>query len=427
MPRREASSAARPDDQEELRELRRLELEPGEGDPAGGAVHGVPGGEHDGHAREDEHVERPVHPPHPARRDRGDDEHPDDADPDVDELVAVHVARVVPGRVLHDPEPERRDREHGREHQVVQVADVVLDHRLWSWPLWKRYWEWKKAANTSAATGRGRDAAVAAVVDHRDDDERMAVLLGPARPPGVGAVRAVLRHLGGARLAVDGRLEATERRRRRAVAGVRRAVQARLDLGEELGRQVEVALRLGVDVAARARAPVGAGDRLHEMRGHDLAAVLERAVGDGLLERRHEQVALADRHLDVVSRLPDRVDRRVGAVHEQRIVRLPLPVGNEAADGAREVDRGAIAVAELSDPAPGTASRSGSVVELVAEAVEEGVARDLECLREPDDRVLGAPVEELVVAQVVAATGRTWCRPVTSPARSAPTSTRRRP
>ena len=165
---------------------------------------------------------------------------------------------------------------------------------------------------------------------------------------------------------------------------------------------MEVALRPGVDVAARGGAPVGAGDRLHQVRRHDLAAVLERAVGDGLLERRREQIALPDRHLDVVARLPQRVDRRVGAVDEGWVMGLPMRVRDNAADGAGNVDRRHGAVAELSDPfLEDVRPLLVAVVELIPKAIEERVARDLERLREADDRVLGPPVEEFVVALVV--------------------------
>ncbi len=73
-----------------------------------------------------------------GQRDRRHDEQRRFDERHVDELVAVQVARVVTRRVLHDPQAEGRDREHGREHQLVQVPDVVPDHRLLSWPEWNR-------------------------------------------------------------------------------------------------------------------------------------------------------------------------------------------------------------------------------------------------------------------------------------------------
>src|SRR6478609_294913 len=45
------------------------------------------------------------------------------------------------------------------------------------------------------------------------------------------------------------------------------------------------------------------------MRRDELAAVREQGVEARHLERRHEQVSLADRELDRVSRLPELVDR----------------------------------------------------------------------------------------------------------------------
>ncbi|MEZ5136748.1 MAG: hypothetical protein R2699_17275 [Acidimicrobiales bacterium] len=124
-----------------------------------------------------------------------------------------------------------------------------------------------------------------------------------------------------------------------------------------------------------------------------LAARHERGVGVDELQRRGEHVALADRQVDAVARVPGRVT--VGLlIRWERLVQRALPLGvrDDAAELARQVDagrrteavvarRGLHGVAELIRPG----------VELVADPVVVHVARHLQRRGQVDGAVGLAP------------------------------------
>ena len=133
------------------------------------------------------------------------------------------------------------------------------------------------------------------------------------------------------------------------------------------------------------------------MRAHDPAAVGERRVGDGHLQRRGLQVALADREVDVVAdgpgpgvRDPARghVLLRATAQLLPADARAPGAVGDQALDLAGEVD-----ARRRPEPEP-RAQRlddlAGQRIGVAAERVEEDVGGDLERLDEAD-RAVAAP------------------------------------
>src|SRR5690349_5852464 len=63
------------------------------------------------------------------------------------------VARVGARRVADDPQPERRQREHRGEHQVVEVTDVVAHQWLTSCPVTEVSRLWKNDSKTRSAAG----------------------------------------------------------------------------------------------------------------------------------------------------------------------------------------------------------------------------------------------------------------------------------
>src|SRR5204863_3842340 len=148
-----------------------------------------------------------------------------------------------------------------------------------------------------------------------DADEQRRVLLAVA--------------LGGARLARNGRAaDAPERGVRGSVAARRRADQPVHDDLTILGCQAGRADGLRWEVADHGLGLIEARPRLEhgarEPRREERAAVRERGVPAGELERRDEKVALPDREAHVVARQPQRLLAllaRVGLV----LVELLLP------------------------------------------------------------------------------------------------------
>src|SRR5919108_294714 len=165
---------------------------------------------------------------------------------------------------------------------------------------------------------------------------------------------------------LDREPRAAEDPKRRAVRGVGGVVEALADRPQVL--QVQVPPRWEAeqlsDVAARGQ------ERPGDVRADDGAAVRERAVGDGELERRHLEQALADREVDGLARVPDRV-ARLQALQvpgsRDRTARLP-----------REIEARRVADAEQPCP-PLHVDRARArlpEIEQVADPVEPRVARD---------------------------------------------------
>ena len=164
---------------------------------------------------------------------------------------------------------------------------------------------------------RGDLAAVAALLDGNRDHVLRVARGGEAAEPRGGLLA---RDLAGAGLAGDRDLrdrEPLERGRRGALplddTGERLYHEVgvlRVDL--QLGRDLELGLldHLAVDVL----------ELLHEVGPHELAVVGEPRVQVGHLQRRGQHVALADRHVDGVARVPHLV---LGVL----LVELLLPLG----------------------------------------------------------------------------------------------------
>ena len=133
------------------------------------------------------------------------------------------------------------------------------------------------------------------------------------------------------------------------------------------------------------------------MRRDQLAAVCDQRVEARHLQRRHEQVLLADRELDRVARLPQLVDRR-------REVRLP-PFGSrqETLGFGADVDAGVLPEAESARPSlQRMAALRRQQVEVVAQLVEVRVARVRERGRQVHRLVhVGIPVLEHLVRPVL--------------------------
>ena len=105
--------------------------------------------------------------------------------------------------------------------------------------------------------------------------------------------------------------------------------------------------------------PSAVQQRLADVRRDQLAAVSDGAVGDGQLHRRDGQVALADRHLDVVARLPDLIDRlRVGLQPPGRIRYQPGEVGRHRQVHRRRLSEPVLADLSSGSRCPGSAGRT---------------------------------------------------------------------
>ena len=117
-------------------------------------------------------------------------------------------------------------------------------------------------------------------------------------------------------------------------------------------------------------------DARDEVRRHEPAPVLEQRIETRHLQRRHQQVLLADRELDRVARLPEPLDLPCLGVALLR-VRLPLPADGRQQAGilAADVEAAGLAEAEVARPAlQGLAAARRQVVKAVADLVEIGVA-----------------------------------------------------
>src|SRR6478735_748621 len=254
------------------------------------------------------------------------------------------------------------------------------------------------------ARGAGAGAGLG---DHHDDDVVLVVGRDPRR-------RLLAVHLGRAGLAVDVHLverEAAELPGERA--GLRRAEERLVDVVDARGRGVDLALHRRLDLADQGA--VGADDRLADPRLVERAAVGERGVRAGELQRRDDRVALADRVVhgvagavvvaleaelvgedvqEVALAGPVGVDAAVVVLHRRVVRELPLAVGDPAAGLAGQVDAGPGAEAEvlrLGDERVLRVDvlRVGAVLLPVAQAdaVEERVAGELERPVEADHPV----------------------------------------
>jgi hypothetical protein len=144
---------------------------------------------------------------------------------------------------------------------------------------------------------------------------------------------------------------------------------------------------------------------IHQQVGrHEPAAVREQRVEARHLQRRRQQVALADRELDRVARLPELVDppaARVGRLGEALLA--PLPGRDEARLLGADVELRLRAEAEQARPLlERLAAVPGQLVEHVAQLVEIGVARVRHRRRQVHRLVdVGVPVVEDLIAAVV--------------------------
>ena len=138
-----------------------------------------------------------------------------------------------------------------------------------------------------------------------------------------------------------------------------------------------------------------------DVRRHELAAVREHRVEARHLERRHQQIALADRQLDRVAGLPDTVDRGVRRAGE--VLAPPLRRRHEAGHLTLDVDAGRRAEAEARSPVlERMPAARRQVVEREADLVEVGVARLGERRLQVDPLVhVRVPVlEDLILARL---------------------------
>ena len=102
------------------------------------------------------------------------------------------------------------------------------------------------------------------------------------------------------------------------------------------------------------RRAVRALDVHQHVRRHELAAVREQRVEARHLHRRHGEVALADRELDRVARLPELVDRRLEVLH------APADRRHEAGRLRAEVGAGRASRSRRCAPTSGAAGRGPS-------------------------------------------------------------------
>src|SRR3954447_4125499 len=231
--------------------------------------------------------------------------------------------------------------------------------------------------------------AEAAALDRDGHDDRARLVRDVADVPGLVGLAGPLDR---ARLAVDGQREALHDRGRGAAVLHRRAVEAGHDGLPVDGRDVHLApRRLGdlLDLAAEAVLDLPA-----EVRTDHAPAVDDRRVGDGHLQRRGLEVALADGEVHVVAGGPRALD---AAAREQRGARAllemvapgallvggvalvaPLGVRDETLRLAGDVDAGA--PAEPEPARPGLDHLARHRVGPLAERVEEDVGGDLERL-----------------------------------------------
>ena len=188
------------------------------------------------------------------------------------------------------------------------------------------------AQTTSSGSSNGPVAAPQGLVDERRGR--------PARQDD--------RLLGGARLAGDVDREAAEHRGGGAVRAVGGEQQALLDDRERLrvdARRLRMRGHQAAQDRRRALGAVGGLLDVHpEVRGDEPAAVRDHRVEAGELERRHEQVLLADGELHGVAGLPELV---------HGVVERPLaPLGRRQQAGrlGADLDPGRLAEPEARGP-----------------------------------------------------------------------------
>ena len=137
---------------------------------------------------------------------------------------------------------------------------------------------------------------------------------------------------------------------------------------------------------------VGGEDRRHHPWHHHVAAVAERRVADRDLQRARGEQTLADGHVDLVA------EQQLGGLtlgqhplgHQLGLQRV---VGDAPVELARQVDAGVAAKAELADVV--LQHRAAELEELLAEPVEEHVARHRQRPVHVDIAVHARPVVEV--------------------------------
>ena len=367
-----------------------------------------------------------------GRRDEGRRQHPDDAEDSGDSLPLDEVVRApgnvepgdptdrpeaVPdqgrdGQKEHPVEPpqdgteveDAESRRPERRGPVSSVGDQSTFTRAWATSLPVEV----LLEDAERSRRRGR-RAVAAVLDHRADDELGVVGGAVAAPPRLilevpdRIAREIDDLLGGARLARDRDRDTIPKTPDDVPLVEWVAVHSphappagcRVDTG--IARRVGRELLQGDGLlAVRARLL----DTRDDVRGHELASVRDHRVEARHLQRRHSDVFLADRELNRVARVP-----RLVPVALERL----LPPGRRRHDGlprrgfVADIEPGGCPEAELPGPLlqPAPLCRA-AFVEAVPDVVEVRVARCREGFRQVHRPVhVGIPVlEDLLVTAV---------------------------
>ena len=229
--------------------------------------------------------------------------------------------------------------------------------------------------------------AEAAVLDHRGDDDRPIRRRARRRRTTTGPVcPSSARCRSCRRPACRSRRRRRQRCRSASVVEASRPSRIAASVGD---LDVRAGLRAG-SAAARCRRRLS--DRQADVRAHDRAAVLERRVSGRQLQRRGEEVALADRERDVVADGPRAVvgDEAVvdavvfGGTAARAFQRPPAPGGSgtvPAISPPRSIPVGSPKPNAARPSLQLAAVRMPGRVELRAEVVEVGVDRDRDRLR----------------------------------------------
>src|SRR4051812_45968089 len=206
--------------------------------------------------------------------------------------------------------------------------------------------------------GGGGGTAVAAVLDHRADDDRRLVVRPVAAPPRLRLVRPV--RVAGelddllctARLARDVDGEVAEDAGGRSDRRVRRLLEPPLHPAERDWVEARRLRRLRAEAPPDDRGLTARAGELHvvgDVRGHELAAVRDQRVEARHLQRRDEDLPLADRHLDRVAGLPRAVD--LAELLAAVLLSAPLGRRDQARHLGADVDAGPLAEPEPVRPA----------------------------------------------------------------------------
>src|SRR5205085_5296393 len=230
--------------------------------------------------------------------------------------------------------------------------------------------------------------AEAAVLDHHDDDELRVVGRRPGRVPGVVAAGRGFR---GSGLAGDLDREGAEDGAGRARVGTADQTVPDRRYGGEAEVPPGPKTKLADDL------PAGVEHGLADVRADDRAAVRERRVGDGELERCDRELALPDGEVDRVTLVPDPLPGLLEGPLQ------PRRGGDEAGGLARDVEAGGMPDAEATRPILHVEMPPLLLgVEHRAEAVEPGVAGDRKRLGQRQARVdMSLDVMEDMVADGV--------------------------